>query len=57
MDDRKSKTGADADHKANQKNPHHTAWRKVNDNRANQGNPDHPAYRLSRNHPRQTTKK
>lgn len=57
MSQRKSKTCVDGDHKANQKNPSHTAWGKVNDNRANQGNRDHVAYWLSRNLPRPPNKK
>lgn len=57
MSQRKSKTCVDGDHKANQKNPLHTAWGKVNDNRANQGNRDHLAYWLSRDLPRPPNKK
>lgn len=51
MNRSKVTAGVNADHKANQRNPDHQAWQKVNDNKSNQGNPNNPAYWQSRNLP------
>jgi hypothetical protein len=46
----------DANHKANQSNPQHSAWQKATDNTSNQRNPNNPTYRQSRQLPPNTKK-
>ena len=49
MSRNKANISANAKHRANQTNPAHPAWQKVNDNKSNQGNPNNPVYGQSRN--------